>query len=73
MKTPEGFIFTADTMMEFFQECMNRGISDNDEQGRMELLREFVKNKKASYIRDPMQYLAEKQVLGIKHTGGANG
>lgn len=57
---PEGFVGTAPTWIEFYEECARRGIGDNDYQGRLDLLREFVKEKRALYMPHPEEYFKAK-------------
>lgn len=63
---PEGFVATADVWIAFFEEIKRLGLADDDEEGRIMLLRRLVKEKKAQYLPHPLEYLKGKNVTHIK-------
>lgn len=64
----EGFILLAEDAEEFFKLCHTYNITDHDK--RLQVLRLFVKNKKAKYVRDPEELIKGKKVLRVKKIDG---
>jgi hypothetical protein len=64
MKEHEGFVMTADVAMEFYEMCIEKKAETLEE--RTALLREFVKNKQAQYVRDVKGSIKGKKIGVVK-------
>lgn len=63
-RTQEGFMMDLATAMEFYKLCAEKNIEGYEE--RMQVLREFVKDKKAKYIRDAEEVIKGKKIFRVK-------
>lgn len=60
----EGFLTNLDTVILFFRFCKRYNV--NGQKERLALMREITRRKKATYLRDPEEFLRGKKVLRIK-------
>ena len=63
-KVYEGFVMNLDTAMEFYQLCKDKGAETLEE--RTSLIRVFVKDKKAQYLRDVEEAIKGKNIIRIQ-------
>lgn len=63
-KEQEGFFLTLETACEFYKLCEDKKANTYDD--RLTILRQFVKDKKAKYLRDVQEVLEGKTVLEIR-------
>lgn len=62
--TNEGFYCSADEAIEFWERCVKDKIDTRE--GRIQLLRQMVKEKKVKYIPHPEEFIKGKNVISLK-------
>lgn len=63
-KDQEGFHLSMSLAMEFYKLCAEKNLNTLEE--RTELLRTFVKEKKAKYLRDVGAFIEDKTILKVE-------